>query len=119
MVKKPVHNPCVGSELRQQALQAAQRSETPPYRRAGTGEVRGARFARIPLGPLGQLGPPELSEFMWSEKQFSSILPGQHFSAVAPASVEPKLPPECWEAGQPGTLGSPPVPGEKKEMAFL
>ena len=56
--KAPVHNPCAGFEPQRQALQARQRFETPPYRRARTGAVREARFAGILLGPPGQLGPP-------------------------------------------------------------
>ena len=73
--------------------------------------MRGATFAGIPLDPLGQLGPPGVQVNLCYETIFV-ISPGLHFSAVAPASVEPKLPPECWEAGQPGTLGSPPAPGK-------
>ena len=36
--------------------------------------------------------------------------PELHYTAVATAFVVPKLPPESWEAGLPGTLGSPPAP---------
>ena len=104
----PVHSPCAGFEPQQQALQARQRFETPPYRRARTGAVREARFAGILLGPPGQLGPPM---FNVNRMYKSGLSPGLHFCAAAPASAEPELPPGCWEAGQPGTPDSPPEPG--------